>query len=142
MPHAIRILASSALALSLSAAAAFACEDATAKAIAKAAEKAAKAACDVHAVKMAIDVTELKRCIDIDVKTNKVINAQPRRSGWSPGHLIEPDSMKHTPGNELIKSPETEQWVIISARKGTIHFRQYPRGGKNIEGRTLQQYGP
>ena len=164
MSHVIRLLALCVFASSVTAAHAFACEESTAKAIAKAAAKAAacnektakaiaraaekvaaKATCEAKAFKMVMDVdvqTNARRCIDVEVKAVKNINAQrARRSGWSPGHLIEPDSMKLGPGDDL-KSPETEQWVIISARTGTVQIRQYPKGGRNMEGRTLQQHGP
>lgn len=164
MPSITRVLVLSALAIGLSHAAASACEEASAKAVAKATAKAkatahahahAKAECQVKAIKVAnldmkscLDVkvkvvndVKTKTCNIVDVKVNTPINAQPRRSGWSPGHLIEPDSMKLGPEGE-VQSPGKEQWVIISGRTGEIHFRQYPRGGRNIEGRTLQQHGP
>jgi hypothetical protein len=74
--------------------------------------------------------------------TAKVINTlRAHRSVWEPGHLIEPDSMKLGPGDDL-KAPETEQWVIISSRSGVIRIHRFPWSGKKTEGRTLQQYGP
>lgn len=129
-----RVLVVSALVVGLCPALAFACdEEASAKAEAKA-EACVKAE------------TRVERCVRVEAKTEacvktKVINTQgAHRSRWEPGHLIEPDSMKLGPGDDL-KAPDVEQWVILSSRAGVIRFHHYP-WSKKTEGRTLQQYGP
>lgn len=66
--------------------------------------------------------------------------AKKSRRHWSPGHLIEPDSMRLGPGDD-VKQPD-ERWVIISSRTGTIHVVRTPWAPKKRDGRTLSQYGP
>lgn len=131
----------SALVLGLCPAIAFACEDeASAKATAAAcAEANAKATACTVKVKVICNETTAT-AVTSEVKCSvKVLNAQgARRSGWEPGHLIEPDSMRLGPD---LQAPDTEQWVIISSRTGVIRFHHYP-WSKKTEGRTLQQYGP
>jgi hypothetical protein len=49
----------------------------------------------------------------------KTINTDAqRRSGWSPGHLIEPDTMKLAPAEEQ-QTPDAE-WVTISYVNGSV----------------------
>lgn len=126
-----RILALSALVLGLAPAMAFACEDE-----AKSEIRVTKSITCVKSGQTKVctnAVNQTKICI-------KNVNSS-RRTSWSPGHLIEPDSMKLGPGDDL-KVPDTEQWVILSSRSGVIQFRHYPPGSKKTEGRTLQVYGP
>lgn len=125
----------SALVVGLCPALAFACED-------EATVKVIHAAPGVVKVKMVCKESAVTAIVNDAKCTVKVINTQgAHRSGWEPGHLIEPDSMKLGPGDDL-KAPDTEQWVKISSRAGVIRFHRYPWSGKKTEGRTLQQYGP
>jgi len=134
----------SALVVGLWPAAVFACdEETTAKAevVAKGhvsvkVELKSSCALKVYRAKTVTATADNTKC------PSKVINIQtPRRSNWEPGHLIEPDSMKMGPGDDL-HAPDAEQWVILSSRGGVVHFHKGPGGEKKTEGRTLQQYGP
>lgn len=130
-----RVLVVSALVVGLCPALAFACdEEASAKAEAKA-EACVKAE------------TRVERCVRVEAKTEacvktKVINTQgAHRSRWEPGHLIEPDSMKLGPGDDL-NAPNAEQWVRISSKSGSIQLHRGP-WEKKTKGRTwMNVYGP
>jgi hypothetical protein len=116
-----------------------ACEDEAAKS----AEATAKATTCVVKVKVKM-VCKEKAVTAISTQSTDCVtpaNAPGRNSGWEPGHLIEPDSMRLGPGDDL-NAPEPEQWVIISSRTGAIHIHRHPWSSKKTEGRTLQQYGP
>jgi hypothetical protein len=150
MSAANRVLVVSALVAGLCPALAFACEDETSAKATASAEATAKAtACAEATVKSTACTVQVKVVCKEGTTTAevtetkcqpKVLNTQgARHSGWEPGHLIEPDSMRLGPD---LKAPDTEQWVTISSRSGVIRFHRYPWSAKKTEGRTLQQYGP
>ena len=141
MSRATQVLALSALLLGLAPAMARACEDEASKTAEATAKACAKATACTVKVKMTCTektVTAISTTIN---ECAKPANAPGRHSSWEPGHLIEPDSMRLGPGDDL-KTPEPEQWVTISSRTGTMHFHRRPWSSKKTEGRTLQQYGP
>jgi hypothetical protein len=144
-----RILVLSAIVLGLCPAVAFACEDEASKTAAQASAAAKATAClkataCVKATGCTIKVKALcteatTTAVSNELKcTIKAINTQgARHSGWEPGHLIEPDSMKLGPD---LDGPDSEQWVILSSVAGVIHLYGHP--WKKTECPTLQQYGP
>jgi len=160
MSAATRVLAISVLALGLAPALAHACDDdATAKATATA--TATVTTIVTPEVKCVVKVaTECKAknafvykftCDektsnavaesgkDKDDPDSKAVNTEGRRpSGWEPGHLIEPDSMKLQQENQ---NPQSEQWVKISSRGNKIKFHK-TQSSKKTQSRILQQYGP
>jgi len=147
-----RILAVTALAVGLCPAMALACdEDATTKEVTrvtvntdthvqcvvetKATECTVKVKAACKAKAAATAVADKTQC----PQTKIYLNTQTHRA-WEPGHLIEPDSMKLGPGDDL-NAPEEEQWVRISST-GSVKFHLGP-WEKKAESRTpLQVYGP
>jgi hypothetical protein len=148
MSAATRVLAVSALVVGLCPALAFACEDeASAKAEASAKTVKVEATCKVTSgctvvkIKTSCSDKTVTAVADDTKCTLKVMNTQGAHHAWEPGHLIEPDSMKLGPGDEL-NAPNAEQWVRISSRGGSVQLHRGP-WGKKTEGRTwMNVYGP
>jgi len=126
-----------ALLLALTPALALACDDdskatsASAKATASASASSSTSSTQDVKVKTTCKV---KVTTSVDNKCSfefKMINTEAaHRSGWTPGHLIEPDSMKLDPAQEPdIKNAE---WVTISYANGSIQsIKKGERSKKN-----------
>jgi len=68
----------------------------------------------------------------------KTINTDGgRHSGWSPGHLIEPDSMKLDPAEDQ-QTPDAE-WVTISYVNGSV--QSIKKGERAKKARTAGRSG-
>jgi hypothetical protein len=66
----------------------------------------------------------VKACAEAGApKAQGAAASKQRRPGWSPGHLIEPDSMRLAP-QQRPEDPGAE-WVIISSRHGAWHVRRH-----------------
>ena len=82
-----------------------------------------------------------KTAISVDNKCYfefKTINTDGGgRSGWSPGHLIEPESMKLEPGEEQ-QTPDAE-WVTISYMNGSV--QSIKKGERAKKARTAGRSG-
>jgi hypothetical protein len=61
--------------------------------------------------------------------------AKKARRHWSPGHLVEPDSMRLAPEE---RNPG-EQWVVISSRTGTIQVHRTPWAPKKSDSHNAAQ---
>jgi hypothetical protein len=124
-----------ALLLALTPALALACDDDS-----KATSAAAKATASASASTSSTPEVKVKTTCKVKVTTSvdnkcsfefKMINTEAaHRSGWTPGHLIEPDSMKLDPSQEPdIKNAE---WVTISYANGSIQsIKKGERSKKN-----------
>lgn len=146
MSAATRVLAVTALVVGLCPALAFACEDGAA---AKAEATAKSVKVEVHKVATTCTVKVKTSCTEKSVTavaddskcSPKVMNTQGAHHAWEPGHLIEPDSMKLGPGDDL-NAPNAEQWVRISSKSGSIQLHRGP-WEKKTKGRTwMNVYGP
>ena len=126
-----------ALLLALTPALALACDDdskaTSASAKATASASASSSASSTQDVKVKT-TCKVKVTTSVDNKCSfefKMINTEAaHRSGWTPGHLIEPDSMKLDPAQEPdIKNAE---WVTISYANGSIQsIKKGERSKKN-----------
>lgn len=148
MSAATRVLAVSALVVGLCPALAFACED-EASAKAEASAKTIKVEVCKAATKCTVKVktSRTEKSVTVvadDTKCSasaKAVNTQGAHHAWEPGHLIEPDSMKLGPGDDL-NAPNAEQWVRISSKSGSVRLHRGP-WEKKTEGRTwMNVYGP
>jgi hypothetical protein len=130
-----RVWVLGALLLALTPALALACDDdsksTSASASATASASASSSTSSAPDVKVK---TTCKVKVSIDNKCSfdfKMINTEAaHRSGWTPGHLIEPDSMKLDPAQE----PEIKdaEWVTISYANGSIQsIKKGERSKKN-----------
>jgi len=133
-----RTLAIAVLALSLSPAAASACEDekvATQQVKLKLAVKALQQACVVLQ-----QSCETAISIQGDESKHRIVPAGTRRPDWQPGRLIERDSIRLAPEQE---NQEPETWVKVSSRNGNVHSWRYSyKAPKKAKGRVVSVPGP
>lgn len=129
MSVAIRIWVLGALLLGIAPALALACDEEGKSTASSSASASASSTASAWSTTSTPDIKVKVNCkvkvrtsITLDNKCSfefKTINTNAgRRSGWSPGHLIEKDSMKLDPAEEQ-QTPDAE-WVTISYVNGSL----------------------